>query len=116
MTLNWNRPGEIRPAYVTVALVLPILTTGSGESVPPCVDNPFTTGWEVGPKPLAYSATVSPGLAGVKVEPRAEDLVGPSSGPSACVAATRWLSPKTHNAGGSAFASAVTPAQDRPGV
>lgn len=52
-------------AYETVAGFAPMVTVGSGESVPDCAVEPLTTGVDVGPNPLAYSTRVSPGLAGV---------------------------------------------------
>src|ERR1039457_1573221 len=67
-----------------------------------------TTGVVVGPKPLAYSTTVSPGLAGV-VNPGYK-VAGPRRLPlaSACSAATYGPPLKTKNDGESGCAATLT--------
>ena len=76
--------------------------TGNGDRSPDCVTDPFTSGTEVGPKPLAYSTTVSPGCAGV--EAPGKRAAGPIRLPSTWVAMTYGPPLKTKNDGESGFA------------
>jgi len=69
----------------------PILTTGSGDSIPDCVADPLTIGTFVAPNPFANIDTVSPGFAGMEV----------SRLPSACCAATYGPPLMTKNDGDS---------------
>src|ERR1039457_7473067 len=90
----------------------PILIPGNGDRLPDCTVAPLTTGVDVGPKPLAYSTTVSPGLAGVG-EPRCKPA-GPRRSPLAWVAATYAAPLNTPNDGGAGCACAESAAAADP--
>src|ERR1035437_6640937 len=102
------------PANSTVAVTPPILIAGNTGSVPDCAAEPLTTGEDTGPNPLAYSTTVSPGLAGV-VNPgkRGAD---PSRLPSASSPATCGPPLNTKNAGANGCASTFTDALATPAL
>ena len=102
-TLNWNCPATTSPANCTVAAIPPIVIVGKAARLPVWAIEPLTTGGVVAPNPLAYSTTVSPGVAGLVLP--GYRLAGPSRVLSACVAAMYGPPLNTKKDGVSAFAA-----------
>ena len=89
--------GSTSPAKITVDFTPPTVISGICDKVPDCVTDPLITAADVGPNPFAYSATVSPGFAGVDAP--GYRLAGPSNDPSARVAAMCRAASKIKNDG-----------------